>query len=66
MFDLLSESAPGYEIVHHIIHLASREPDSAAHPRHNECAALDALTWDTLPAELKKASYLHEYWACCS
>ena len=38
----------------HIIHLAASPPDSAERPMWNVSPLLDSLTWDTLPAELRK------------
>ncbi|KAI0316406.1 hypothetical protein OF83DRAFT_1284144 [Amylostereum chailletii] len=38
----------------HILHVATSKPDPTRHPVHNNSPALDDLTWDSLPAELKK------------
>ncbi|OSC98501.1 hypothetical protein PYCCODRAFT_1439190 [Trametes coccinea BRFM310] len=38
----------------HLIHFASTPPNPAERPMWNVSMALDSVTWDTLPAELKK------------
>ncbi|KAF9452329.1 hypothetical protein P691DRAFT_772324 [Macrolepiota fuliginosa MF-IS2] len=53
MFDGLrtvSPKDPDYRIVH----IAACPPDSSEHPRWNTSPSLDSLTWEHLPAELKK------------
>ncbi|KAH6913241.1 hypothetical protein BKA70DRAFT_717198 [Coprinopsis sp. MPI-PUGE-AT-0042] len=41
-------------VIKHIIHVAAAWPDGASVPSHNHDPNLDEVTWDTLPAELKK------------
>ncbi|KAH9481517.1 hypothetical protein JR316_0006044 [Psilocybe cubensis] len=50
-----STSSP---FISHIIHVAASPPDSSLHPIYNDNAALDNIDWDSLPHELKKASFL--------
>ncbi|KAI0327020.1 hypothetical protein GY45DRAFT_1309435 [Cubamyces sp. BRFM 1775] len=38
----------------HLIHFASTPPDPAERPLWNVSTALDSVTWDTLPSELRK------------
>ncbi|KAI0656488.1 hypothetical protein C8Q70DRAFT_337759 [Cubamyces menziesii] len=38
----------------HLIHFASTPPDPAERPLWNVSTALDSVTWNTLPSELKK------------
>ncbi|GLB37118.1 hypothetical protein LshimejAT787_0401690 [Lyophyllum shimeji] len=38
----------------HIFHIASASPDASLHPQWNDSPALDSVTWEGMPAELKK------------
>ncbi|KAG6917444.1 hypothetical protein DXG01_002530 [Tephrocybe rancida] len=44
------------QYVNHIFHIASASPDSSVHPRWNDSPNFDSITWEAMPAELKKAS----------
>lgn len=46
----------------HILHVATSKPDPTRHPVHNKSSALDDLTWDSLPAQLKKVRRLSGSW----
>ncbi|KAJ7465191.1 hypothetical protein FB451DRAFT_1561577 [Mycena latifolia] len=58
LFDILRQSgqmknAPFLPIFH-IFHVAAAMPDSSERPQCNLSPALDSVTWDSLPSELKK------------
>ena len=42
-----------YDRHDYIIHIAAAEPDDKRRPRHNDSVALDEMSWDTLPKEIK-------------
>ncbi|KAJ7646180.1 hypothetical protein B0H17DRAFT_1186803, partial [Mycena rosella] len=58
LFDSLRQSAQlknsPFPPLFHIFHVAAGIPDSAEHPQCNLSPALDSVTWDSLPSELKK------------
>ncbi|KAF9000740.1 hypothetical protein BDQ17DRAFT_1359462 [Cyathus striatus] len=58
LFDQLKVQSQSKDLsrptIHHLLHISASPPDDAMHPRWNVASALDNLTWDTLPSELKK------------
>ncbi|KAF8170110.1 hypothetical protein BJ912DRAFT_1066819 [Pholiota molesta] len=58
LFDILQGSQGVRAPVCHIIHIAGAAPDAARHPLWNDSPALDDITWDTLPLEIKKRNIL--------
>jgi hypothetical protein len=50
---------------YHLWHFASRRPDDANLPRLNSPLTLYNITWETLPAELKKVSARHDHTKPC-
>ncbi|KAJ3562709.1 hypothetical protein NP233_g9408 [Leucocoprinus birnbaumii] len=55
MFDLLRNMTMGpKELDCRVVHIAASPPDNSEHPQWNQSPALDSLTWDVLPSELKK------------
>lgn len=55
MFDFLRTVSPK-DLDCRMIHIAASPPDSSKHPQWNSSPSLDSLTWELLPAELKKVS----------
>ena len=53
---------PKEELTCHLWHFAAGKPDDAKHPFWNSSPALDTLTWETVPEELKSVSALP--WPC--
>jgi hypothetical protein len=46
------------EFSYHLWHFAAGQPDNAKHPRWNSSQALDGLTWNTIPDEIRKVGLL--------
>ena len=53
-----SRDKPKEVFSYHLWHFAAGQPDNAKKPRWNRAPALDNLTWNTVPTELKKVSAL--------
>ncbi|KAJ7644419.1 hypothetical protein FB45DRAFT_897863 [Roridomyces roridus] len=53
LFDTLGLSASPVP-PQHIIHVAASLPDDSERPQCNLCPSLDFVTWDSLPAEIKR------------
>lgn len=58
LFDILQNSQGVRATVCHIIHIAGAVPDASRHPLWNDSPALDDVSWDTLPLEIKKVRYV--------
>lgn len=43
-------------LVSHLLHIAASPPDSAQRPQFNTLHHLDSVSWDSIPAELRKVS----------
>ncbi|KAI0667911.1 hypothetical protein C8Q78DRAFT_303917 [Trametes maxima] len=54
LFDTLRSSVEVTGLTCHVIHIATTPPDPAERPMWNVSPSLDSVTWDTVPAELKK------------
>ncbi|KAJ7243733.1 hypothetical protein C8J57DRAFT_1477080 [Mycena rebaudengoi] len=58
LFDILIQTVqpktPSFQQVYHLFHICAAPPDESEHPQFNMTPALDDVTWDSLPAELKK------------
>ncbi|KAJ7163054.1 hypothetical protein C8R46DRAFT_1102303 [Mycena filopes] len=57
LIDILRQSPQGKTTpppVYHIFHVAAAMPDSSERPQCNLSPALDSVTWDSLPSEMKK------------
>ena len=46
---------------YYLIHVAATPPDPATKPLWNSSPALDSVTWDTIPAEIRKVRPLCPY-----
>ncbi|KAG6842103.1 hypothetical protein C0991_002757 [Blastosporella zonata] len=57
LFDVyMAVPSKNKQLVNHIFHIASASPDSSVHPRYNDSPNFDYITWEAIPAELKKAA----------
>ncbi|KAF7299401.1 hypothetical protein MIND_00889700 [Mycena indigotica] len=57
LFDQFTEDrAKNSPLTSHIFHFSAAIPDDVEHPQCNNSPALDYVTWESLPTELKKRS----------
>lgn len=54
LFDAFKEASTNITPRCHIVHIAACNPDGAERPLWNTSSTLDSVTWDTLPAEIRK------------
>lgn len=51
-----SPQKDGRSLVPHLLHIAASPPDNAQRPQYNTLPHLDSVSWDSIPAELRKVS----------
>jgi len=54
---MIFSELPPFDPIYYMIHIAGAPPDTSARPAFNSNPALDDLTWDSLPEEVRKVSF---------